>query len=74
MSREDHKGPVKVTITDPESGEVLEEKVLRDDFAVITAGNRYIKHTQIWGSTVGLHIAVDHDFYKRQQAEEEKNG
>lgn len=37
--------PIKVTITDPETGEVLGEKVLDNDYLVVCAGNRYLAQT-----------------------------
>jgi hypothetical protein len=49
--------PIKVQVRDPETDELLEEKILNNDFTVICAGNRYIKSSQIWGSTVQLNIA-----------------
>lgn len=45
---------VKVTVTDPDSGEVLEERVVEDDYVVITAGNRYVAHTQAHAN--GTHV------------------
>ena len=32
--------PIKVTVTDPDSGEVLGEQLLDNDYLVICAGNR----------------------------------
>ena len=34
--------PVKVTVTDPDSGEVLGEQLLDNDYLLICAGNRYL--------------------------------
>ena len=48
--------PVKVTVTDPDTGDVLAERILDNDYAVICAGNRYVGHTQRMGSTVMLSI------------------
>lgn len=39
-------GPVKVTVSDPETGEVLAEQVITNDYVVITAGNTYIDRVQ----------------------------
>ena len=56
---EGHAKPVKVTISDPETGAVLEESILKDDYAIITAGRRYVKHIQIMGKTHMLAVALD---------------
>jgi hypothetical protein len=58
--------PIKVQIRDPETDELLEEKILRDDYTLICAGNRYLKSYQIWGSTVQLNVA------RMKPGEEEK--
>jgi len=52
---------VKVTVTDPESGEVLQERVVSNDYVLIVAGNRYLKSHQIMGSTHMLAVAVDRE-------------
>jgi hypothetical protein len=54
----EHSGPIKVTVSDPETGEVLQSKVIHNDYILITAGNRYLKSMQIWGKTHQLNIAV----------------
>ncbi len=51
--------PVKVTVSDPDTGEVFESKVLANDYIVVTAGNRYIKSIQQMGKTHMLAIAVE---------------
>ena len=51
--------PIKVTISDAVTGEVLEEKTLANDYAIITAGSRYVKSIQIMGRTHMLAVAVD---------------
>ena len=48
--------PLKVTVTDPATGKVLNEYTLENDFAVICAGNKYIGHAQRMGKTVMLSI------------------
>lgn len=53
------KGPIKVTVSDPETGAVLEEKTLSNDYVLITAGKRYLKHTQIMGKTHMLAVSVE---------------
>lgn len=55
---EEHKGSVKVTVTDPDTGKVLEEKVISNDYVLVTAGNRYLKSMQIMGRTHMLAVAV----------------
>ncbi len=39
---QEYEGPVKVTVTRPDTGEVLEEKLLNNDFAILTHGDRYL--------------------------------
>lgn len=41
--------PVKVTISDPETGDELESRVVANDYCLICAGNRYVKSVQIMG-------------------------
>ena len=47
----EHHKPVKVTVSDPETGAVLEEKILANDYCLITAGNVSIKSIQRMGRT-----------------------
>lgn len=51
------KSRIKVQVRDPDTDEVLEERIVHNDFVVICAGDRYIKSTQQWGQTVQLNIA-----------------
>lgn len=37
--------PIKVTVTDPESGEVQYERVLEDDYLLICNGNTYLSNS-----------------------------
>lgn len=60
----EHQGPIKVTISDPDTGQVLEEKVVSNNYVLICAGNRYLKSMQIWGRTHQLNVAVDKDYGK----------
>lgn len=53
-----HNGPIKITVSDPQSGEVLEEKLLENDFLLICAGDRYLKSSQRMGKTVMLAVAI----------------
>lgn len=41
-----NEGPVKVTVSDPSTGEVLEERIVKNDFMLICAGNRYMHGVQ----------------------------
>lgn len=45
---------IKVTITDPASGEVLGEKVLDNEYLLVTSGNRYLAHTNAHAN--GTHV------------------
>lgn len=38
--------PVTVTVTDPESGEVLGQQTISNDYIVVCAGSRYVASTQ----------------------------
>ena len=51
-------GPVKVTVSDPATGKVLEEKLVDNDYLIICAGNRYVKSVQVIGKTHMLAVAV----------------
>ena len=51
--------PIKVTVSDPETGEVLAEKLVKDDYVLIVAGRRYLKSMQVWGRTHQLNVAYD---------------
>lgn len=41
--------PIKVTVSDPETGEEIESRVVANDYVLICAGNRYIKSVQAMG-------------------------
>ena len=41
--------PVRVTISDPDSGEELETRVVANDYVLVTVGNRYVKSIQVMG-------------------------
>jgi len=51
--------PIMVTVTDPETGEVLGQKVVKDDYVLIVVGRRYLKSMQVWGRTHQLNVAYD---------------
>ncbi|HEY1034584.1 MAG TPA: hypothetical protein VGE09_06345 [Pseudoxanthomonas sp.] len=53
-----YQKPIKVTCSDPETGEVLQERVIQDDYVLICAGNRYLKSWQTMGRTHMLAVAV----------------
>lgn len=60
MSRsEGFDAPVKVTVSDPETGKVLESRVIGNDYCLITAGNRYVKSIQQMGRTHMIAVAVE---------------
>lgn len=50
---------IKVTVTDPETGEVLQERTITNDYVVICAGNRYIKNLQVMGTTHMIAVAKE---------------
>lgn len=50
--------PVKVTVSDPDSGQVFEERVVQNDYLLVTAGNRYVKSVQVMGRTHMIAVAV----------------
>ena len=47
-------GPIKVTVSDPDTGEVLGEQVIDNDYVVICAGNRYVASTNTHAN--GTHV------------------
>jgi len=54
--------PIKVTVSDPETGAVLEERLLDNDFIVLCAGNRYLHSVQAHGNgTQVVTVKVDRD-------------
>ena len=55
----DYEKPVKVTISDPDTGKVFEERVIANDYVLITVGNRYLKNIQTFGQTHMLAVAVN---------------
>lgn len=59
MMRREIDRPVKVTVSDPVTGEVLEERILENDYALVCAGRRYVKSYQIWGRTHQINVAYD---------------
>jgi len=52
-----HPGPLKITISDPETGAVLVERTIENDYVLITHGDRYVKNLQIMGSTHMIAVA-----------------
>ena len=54
--------PIKVTVTDPDTGEVLGEEIVKDNYLLICAGNRYLHHENLHANgTAVLTIKVDAD-------------
>lgn len=49
--------PVKVTVSDPDTGEVLGEQVIDDDYVIVCAGTAYLAGTQVHPET-GTHQLV----------------
>jgi hypothetical protein len=49
--------PIKVTVSDPTTGEVLGEQIIKDDYMVICAGSRYVANTQAY-PTKGTHVVT----------------
>ena len=47
--------PIKVTVTDPTTGEVLGEQTVTDDYVLICAGTAELTHTQA-SPTTGTHV------------------
>lgn len=50
-----NEAPIKVTVTDPETGEVLGERTIENDYMVICAGRKFLAHTASYpgkGTTV----------------------
>lgn len=50
--------PIKVTVSDPETGKVLAEKIIANDYVLLCAGDRYLKSYQVWGMTHQLNIGL----------------
>lgn len=48
--------PIKVTVSDPDSGEVLGEQVVDNDYVLICAGNRYVSNTDAHAN--GTHVVT----------------
>lgn len=46
--------PIKVTVSDPDTGEVLGERVLEDDYMIICAGEAYLDSTNTYPN--GTHV------------------
>lgn len=56
MRERDLTKPVKVTVSDPETGAVFEEKIVDNNYVIVCAGNRYIDGINITGSTHCIYI------------------
>lgn len=52
-----NRGPVKITISDPDTDEVFEQRIVHNDYALICNGNRYVKSLQIMGTTHMIAVA-----------------
>lgn len=51
--------PVRVTVSDPDTGEEFESRIVANDYCLVTAGNRYVKSVQMMGRTHMIAVAVD---------------
>ena len=58
MSEVNANGPVKVTVSDPITGEVLEECIISNDYVLVTTGNRYVESIYLLGRTHMITVAV----------------
>lgn len=47
-------GPIKVTVSDPDTGEVLGERVIEDDYVLICNGRSYLDGMQTYAN--GTHV------------------
>ena len=47
---------IKVTVSDPDSGEVLGEQIVDNDYVLICAGNRYVSNTDAHAN--GTHVVT----------------
>lgn len=45
---------VKVTVTDPATGDVLGEQIVNNDYVLVCAGNRYLERTDTHAN--GTHV------------------
>jgi hypothetical protein len=53
------RNSVRVTVSDPVTGEELESKIISDDYIVVCAGRRYVNSIQHMGRTHVLYIKYD---------------
>lgn len=61
--------PIKVTVSDPETGEELESRIVSNDYILICAGNRFVKSIQVMGRTHMIAVAVDRTPLKAASAQ-----
>lgn len=72
MAERDPTKPVKITVSDPATGEVFEERILANDYCLIVAGNRYVKSVQAMGRPsrathmIAVAVAQDDDTLKTE--------
>ncbi len=57
---------LKVTVSDVETGEVLGEQVIYDDYVLICAGHPYLSNTQTYAN--GTHVLTVKDAGHHRQA------
>lgn len=50
--------PVRIVVSDPDTGEVLDDKTITNDYCIVCTGRRYVKSMQMMGQTHMLAIAL----------------
>ena len=53
------EGPIKVTVSCSTTGKILSERVIDNDYILVTAGKRYLKSSQVMGRTHMLAVAYE---------------
>lgn len=53
---EEKGGPIKVTISDPKTGKVMDARIVDNDYCLIVNGTCYVSSTQVSGKTHTLTI------------------
>jgi hypothetical protein len=57
----DYAGPIRITLTRPDTGEELTSAVIADDYALITTGRCYVKSKQVWPKSGTTQIVIAYD-------------
>lgn len=58
MTTREHVKAVRVVVTDPETGETLDDYVVSNSWSLITAGAVQLKSMQIWGRNTQLNVGA----------------